>query len=157
MQPEQMREFRIAEFLGLISVVLGGAGLSRAGGSGDVQQAVVRIVMINGRGSNEFMFHKHRWRNRAIVQDVETDSYQICTIALREKCNRTNQAGVGLAQLGTSLGSGVLAHDGAGLGAAGFLKRAQRTNGTYVVDSSDNHSAGARSANMFAHHFETRA
>ena len=62
-------------------------------GSRHLGQAIVRVVMIDGSGSDQFVFYKNGRGNRALVQDVEADSNNIFPIAFRKVGDRSNKAG----------------------------------------------------------------
>ncbi len=50
-------------------------------GSDELGQAIVRIVMVDGSGGDEFVFDEDRGRSMALIKDIETHPDQVLTIS----------------------------------------------------------------------------
>src|SRR5215469_6430767 len=79
--------------------------------SDELRQSVIGIIVIYGSRSDQFVLHEHGRRDRALIQDIETDSNQILAIPFGKVCNRTNEASSRLTQLRAPLRRSVLSHD----------------------------------------------
>src|SRR5437867_10867622 len=96
-------------------------------------QAIVGIKMIDGSWSYELVIYENRGWDRFLVQNIEADLHQIGTVTFREKSHGTDEPGVCFAHFGAALGSSVLTHDGASIGATRFFERPQGTDGADVI------------------------
>src|SRR4029077_5480458 len=123
-------------------------------GSYHLRQAIIRIVVVNRCGGDQLVLHKNGRRDRTLVQDVEADSNNVLAIPFRKVCDRSYKASLGLAQLRSALGRSVLPHDGAVLSTTRFLKRAQSSQSTGVIDAANQRMPGMRRSQMSAHRFK---
>ena len=100
------------------------------------------------------MFHKDRGRSRLLLKDIERERDQLIAVALRKIRDGADQAGSRAAQFGARFTQRILAHHGALLRCAGFLKSAQGGERANVVHSSNKRAARPSAAQVFTQNVE---
>src|SRR5204862_6835915 len=91
------------------------------------------------------------------MQDIEGELEDLLAVFLREIGDRADQARARTAQLLPAFRRGVVADDGAGFGAAGFLECAQRAEGAGIVDCAHRDAPCPAGAEVLAPRFEAVA
>ena len=103
------------------------------------------------------MLDEHCGRDRAAVKDVERHRDDLGAVLFREVRDRSDQARSRLTELGPAFRRRVLPHDGARIGAARLLKRAQRAERARIVDRADQRPARLAVAQVPPHRLEALA
>ena len=105
-------------------------------------ESIIRIVMIDRRGGYELVLDKNRGRYRTLVQNVEAHANQVFPVPLGEVGHGSDETSLGFAEFHSAFPRCILPHNGARLRPAGFLKGAQRTQSTGIINASYQHVAG---------------